>query len=68
MFNSEDKILEISLPKVMQSAAGFYIGRSCETEITYQDGDKQIITEPYDRHSGYYPTAEAAQKDLEEYV
>ena len=56
------------MPKVMQSAAGFYIGRSCETEITYEDGDKQIITEPYDRHSGYYPSAEAAQKDLEAYV
>ena len=68
MFNSEDKILEISEPKVMQSAAGFYIGRSCETEITYQNGDKQIITEPYDRWGGYYPTAEAAQKDMEYYA
>ena len=68
MFNSVDRVLEISDAKVMQSAAGFYIGRSCETEITYEDGVKQIITEPYDRHSGYYPTAEAAQKDLEAYV
>ena len=46
---SEDKVLEISTPKVMQSAAGFYVGASCQTELTYDDGEKQIITEPYDR-------------------
>ena len=68
MFNSEDRILEISDLKVMQSAAGFYIGRSCQTELTYPDGDKQIITEPYDRRSGYYGTAQAAQQVLEDYV
>ena len=62
---SQDKILEISKPQVMQSAAGFYIGASCQTELTYDDGEKQIITEPYDRYSGYYATEAEAKYVLE---
>lgn len=62
---SEDKILEVSPPKVMQSAAGFYIGASCQTELTYPDGEKQIITEPYDRYSIYYASEAEAKYVLE---
>lgn len=62
---SEDKVLEISTPKVMQSAAGFYVGASCQTELTYDDGEKQIITEPYDRYTGYYATEAEAKYVLE---
>ena len=62
---SQDKVLEISKPQVMQSAAGFYIGASCQTELTYDNGDKQIITEPYDRYSGYYATEAEAKYVLE---
>lgn len=62
---SEDKVLEISTPKVMQSAAGFYVGTSCQTELTYDDGEKQIITEPYDRYTGYYATEAEAKYVLE---
>jgi hypothetical protein len=38
---------EDAMPKIMQSAAGFYVGYSCE------DGS------PYSRESGYYPSREA---------
>jgi hypothetical protein len=38
--------------KVMQSAAGFYLGHGC------------INCGPYDRVSDYYPTHEAAEKIL----
>lgn len=62
---SQDKVLEISKPQVMQSAAGFYIGASCQTELTYDNGEKQIITEPYDRYSGYYATEAEAKYVLE---
>ena len=62
---SQDKVLEISKPQVMQSAAGFYIGASCQTELTWDNGDKQIITEPYDRYSGYYATEAEAKYVLE---
>lgn len=46
----------ISHPKVMQSAAGYYVGRS------YQDSDG--YPGPYDRLSGYYRTPEDAAKEL----
>lgn len=39
-------------PKVMRSAAGHYVGTMCKCG-------------PYTRESGYYPTAEAAQKALD---
>ena len=47
----------ISRPQVLQSAAGYYIGRlwhETETEA-----------EPYDRLSTYYATKEAAERALE---
>jgi len=60
MWKSEDKILSVSEPKVMESAAGFYVGQSCETELLWENGTTDIITEPYDRLSGYFATAEEA--------
>lgn len=65
MFNSTDKVLKVSEPKVMQSAAGFYVGSECLTELTYANGDKQIITEPYNRYTGYYATKKEATELLE---
>ena len=48
----------ISEHKVMKSAAGYYIGQSYF--------DKEIGCDcPYDRHSGYYPTAKLAQQALD---
>lgn len=43
--------------QVLRSGAGFYIG----TIYTGEDG----IKEPGSRDSDYYPTREAAQKDLD---
>lgn len=51
---------------VLQSAAGYYIGRRClETDADSPDfcGD---FEEPYSRESEYYPTDEAATKALTE--
>lgn len=45
--------------KVMQSGAGYYIGRSYWDEEFGFEG-------PYSRESGYYATREAAQAELEE--
>lgn len=53
------KVIEISEYKVMESAAGFYVGRSC---LTAYDGD--IIPEPYDRASEYFETYEDAESYL----
>jgi hypothetical protein len=53
------KVIEISDYKVMESAAGFYVGRSC---LTAYDGD--VIPEPYDRASDYFETYEAAESYL----
>jgi hypothetical protein len=39
--------------KVLKSGAGYYIGTFCNNHG------------PYSRESGYYPTREAAQDDLE---
>jgi len=51
---------------VMQSAAGYYIGRACvETNVDssdFMDG----FEEPYSRESGYYSTEEAATEALGE--
>lgn len=41
-------------PRVCRSAAGFYIGYTCK------------MCGPYSRESGYYATAEAAKRDLED--
>lgn len=46
--------MKISELKVMRSAAGYYIGRSCVED----DG------QPYSRESGYYPTKELAEAEL----
>ena len=48
----------ISNLKVMRSAAGFYIGRSCT------DDDMPGCEIPYSLESGYYPTEAAATADL----
>lgn len=40
------------IPKVLHSAAGYYIGTFCNCG-------------PYSRESGYYPTQESAQQDLD---
>jgi len=54
----EDTIGTISEHKVMRSAAGHYIGQSYfDTEIGCDC--------PYDRHSGYYSSHEAAQTALD---
>ena len=45
--------------EVLQSGGGFYIGRMCWSE------DCDGLEEPYSRESGYYPTREAAQADLD---
>jgi hypothetical protein len=50
--------LIISPYRVMQSAAGYYIGRHCTDP---GDGHK----EPYDRVSGYFLTEDAAKACLE---
>tara|TARA_B100000902_G_scaffold299863_1_gene287385 strand:- start:51 stop:251 length:201 start_codon:yes stop_codon:yes gene_type:complete len=62
-----EELLSISKPKVMQSAAGYYIGESCMVEYTWEDGEKQIIEEPYDRYTGYFGNKEAAQNILESF-
>lgn len=49
--------MKISGLKVMESAAGFYIGRS------YFDGEVDL---PYSRESGYFQTREQAQLELNE--
>lgn len=53
------KVIDISDYKVMESAAGFYVGRSC---LTAYDGD--IVPEPYDRASDYFETHEGAASYL----
>lgn len=52
----------VSLPLVMQSAAGFYIGTVC----VHTGGINKGFVEPYDRLSyGYYGSKEAAQEELD---
>lgn len=49
--------MQISELKVMRSAAGYYIGRSCvEAGLPFE--------QPYSRESCYYPSEEAAAADL----
>jgi hypothetical protein len=54
-----EKVIDISDYKVMKSAAGFYVGRSCVTDY---DGD--LVPEPYDRASDYFETHEEAASYL----
>lgn len=49
----------ISELKVMQSAAGFYVGHG------YNDMGSTDFPFPYSRESDYFPTAQAAQKYLD---
>ena len=50
---------QVSELKVMKSAAGYYIGRG------YNDMGSTGYPFPYSRESGYYPTAQLAQTDLD---
>jgi len=51
----------ISKLKVMESPAGFYLGRSYQMHII----DDQYMDAPYDRQSGYFPTEQKAQAYLD---
>ena len=62
---SSEEILSMSGPKVMQSAAGFYIGETCVTKYTYEDGETMTIEEPWDRYTSYYATADEVAEILE---
>tara|TARA_B100001057_G_scaffold500814_1_gene618037 strand:- start:212 stop:430 length:219 start_codon:yes stop_codon:yes gene_type:complete len=64
---SSEEILSMSGPKVMQSAAGFYIGESCVTKYTYEDGESMTIEEPWDRYTEYFATKEAAENIMESF-
>ena len=50
--------MKISEPKVMQSAAGYYVGASCITD------DWPDFPQPYDRYSDYFATAAEAEAHL----
>lgn len=50
---------QVSELQVMKSAAGYYIGRG------YNDMGSTDYPFPYSRESGYYPTAQLAQTDLD---
>jgi hypothetical protein len=63
-----EKILEISNPMVLRSAAGYYIGELCLTEHTFSDGKVSTFWLPYDRMSGYYATKFLAWATLERYI
>ena len=65
---TSEEILSMSGPKVMQSAAGFYIGETCVTKYTYEDGESMTIEEPWDRYTPYFATAEEAAEVLEMWV
>lgn len=49
--------MKISNLMVLESAAGFYIGRTCES-------GKDSFPMPYSRESGYYKSKEEAAKAL----
>ena len=66
MSMNDDKILSVSEPKVMQSAAGYYIGQSCEVEYYWTDGTTSVGQEPYDRLSGYFADKALAEMYLTE--
>ena len=50
--------MTISELKVLKSAAGYYVGRSCTED------DEPGFPMPYSRESGYFPTREAAEGHL----
>ena len=55
--------IELSEPIVMASAAGWYVGKVCKTDL-FNDGS-QFIVEPYDRFTDYFATSEEAQVVLD---
>ena len=55
--------MEVSEPIVMASAAGWYVGKVCKTDL-FNDGS-QFIVEPYDRFTDYFATPEEAQVVLD---
>lgn len=55
--------MKVSELKVMQSAAGYYVGRS------YEDDDMPGCEMPYSRESyGYFATAAEAQVELAQFI
>ena len=54
--------MEVSKPIVMASAAGWYVGKVCKTDL-FNDGS-QFIVEPFDRFTEYM-TQEKAQLVLD---
>ena len=65
-FNTVDmygETMEVSEPIVMASAAGWYVGKVCKTDL-FNDGS-QFIVEPYDRFTDYFATSEEAQVVLD---
>ena len=52
------EIMEVSKPIVMASAAGWYVGKVCRTDL-FNDGS-QFIVEPFDRFTDYFATPEEA--------
>ena len=65
-FNTQNvygETMEVSKPIVMASAAGWYVGKVCKTDL-FNDGS-QFIVEPYDRFTDYFATLEEAQVVLD---
>lgn len=56
---------KVSLLHVMQSNAGFYIGRFCTETDEGSDDYMGGMEEPYSRESGYYPTWIAANDAMQ---
>ena len=54
--------LKVSTLMVMQSAAGFYIGRTCLETDEQSDSYCGGMHEQYSRESEYYPTEQIATK------
>ncbi len=50
--------MQVSEPIVMASAAGWYVGKACKTDL-FNDGS-QFIVEPFDRFTDYFATPEEA--------
>ena len=55
--------MEVSKPIVMASAAGWYVGKLCKTDL-FNDGSKFVV-EPFDRFTDYFATPEEAQVVLD---
>jgi hypothetical protein len=57
------KEMLISELMILQSGAGYYIGRLCADLVEFAPN---VFPEPYSRESGYYPTKESAEKAMKE--